>query len=253
MTSQLIFHYISQYGYVGLYLTVGISILGLPIPDELLMTFVGFLTYSGQLNTVLAVIFAALGSCTAITIEYLLGTFFQRKVFMLLKKHAGSSKIENVLNWYHQHGGKLLTAGYFIPGVRHISGYVAGMSRMSYRKFAFFAYLGATLWTTLFITLGRLLGSRWETILPIIHRYSRILGITAVVFFLMFFLIYKRHERLVSWLQNQLSLLPSWYQALGRRRVIILVGVLAFIMLFITLMGLIQDLVFHEVGEWLQV
>ncbi|TGE32244.1 DedA family protein [Desulfosporosinus sp. Sb-LF] len=250
MTSQLIFHYITQYGYVGLYLIVGISILGLPVPDELLMTFVGFLTYTGQLNNVLAILFAAMGCCTAVTIEYLLGTFFQQKVLALLKKHTGSSRIEKVLNWYHQHGGKLLTAGYFIPGVRHVSGFVAGMSRMSYRKFATFAYLGAFLWTTLFITLGRLLGSRWETLLPIIHRYSRILGITAIVFFFTFFLVYKDHERLILWLQNQLLILANRYQSLGKRRVIVLVGGITFITLFLILMGLIQDLVFHEVGEF---
>ena len=248
MTSQLLFHYISQYGYVGLYLIVGISILGLPVPDEFLMTFVGFLTYSGQLNPFLAILFAALGTCTAITIEYLLGTFFQRKVLALLNKHAGSSRIEKALNWYHLHGGKLLTVGYFIPGLRHISGYVAGMSRMSYRNFAFFAYSGAILWTTLFIVLGRLLGSRWESLLPIVHRYSLILGITAMVFFLIFFLVYKNHERLVSWVQNQLSLLPSRYQSLGNRRVLVVIGVLAFMTLSIILMGLIQDLVFNEVG-----
>lgn len=188
MTSQLLFHYITQYGYVGLFLIVGISILGLPVPDEFLMTFVGFLTYSGQLNTVSAILFAAMGCCTAVTIEYLLGLFFQRKVSVLLKKHAGSSKIEKVLNWYHQHGGKLLTVGYFIPGVRHIFSYAAGMSKISYRKFATFAYLGAFLWTTLFISLGRILGSRWETLMPIIHRYSLILEITTIVFILIVFL-----------------------------------------------------------------
>lgn len=250
MTSQLLFHYITQYGYAGLYLVVGISILGLPVPDELLMTFVGFLTYSGQLNPVLAILFSALGCCTAVTIEYLLGTFFERKVLVLLQKHAGSSKIEKVLSWYQRHGRKLLTVGYFIPGVRHISGYVAGMSRMSYRNFAFFAYLGAILWTTLFITLGRLLGSQWETLMPVIHRYSRILGITTLVLIIIFFLFYKNHDRIISWLQNKLSMLLSRYQSLGRQRFIVLVGVIAFMTLFVILMGLIQDLVFHEVGEF---
>ena len=203
MNLHLISHYITQYGYVGLYSIVGISILGLPVPDELLMTFVGFLTYSGQLNIVLAILFASMGCCTAVTIEYLLGIFFKEKVLVLLERHAGSSRIEKVLNWYHLHGAKLLTVGYFIPGARHISGYVAGMSRMSYRKFATFAYLGAFLWTTLFITLGRLLGSRWETLLPIIHHYSRTFSIISIVFLLTFFLIYNNRERLVLWLQNK--------------------------------------------------
>ncbi|MDP4160668.1 MAG: DedA family protein [Bacillota bacterium] len=239
MTSQLLFHYATQYGYAGLYIIVGISILGLPVPDDFLMTFIGFLTYSGQLNYFLAILFAAMGSCTAITVEYLLGVFFQQKVLVLLEKHAGSSRIEKVLGWYHSHGGKFLTAGYFIPGVRHISGYVAGMSKMSYRKFAFFAYLGATIWTTIFITLGRLLGSRWKTIFPVIHRYSRLLAISAIVLFIIVVIVYRNHEHLVSWLCSQRTLLHARYLSFGNRRVIILVGVLAFLTLLTILMGII--------------
>jgi undecaprenyl-diphosphatase len=250
MSSHYLIHYISQYGYAGLFFIMVISLLGIPVPDEFLLTSIGFLTYVGRLNPFLAMLFAALGSSTAITIEYLLGTFFQRKVMILLNKHAGSSRIEKVLYWYHRHGGKLLIVGYFIPGVRHLSGYVAGLSRLKYRNFAFFAYLGATLWTTLFITLGRLLGSRWETLLPIFHRYVLLLGTTAVVILIIFYLIYKKHEQLIAWLKEQLSLLPSRYVSLGNQRFIVTVGGLIFITLFIILMGLIQDLVFQEVGEF---
>jgi len=250
MTSQLLVHYISQYGYVGLFVILATSILGIPIPDEFLLTFVGSLTYTGQLNPFLAIISAATGSATGITIAYILGTFFQQKIFVHLKKHAGSQRLERVLNWYEQHGGKLLTVGYFIPGVRHLSGYIAGLSRLSYRNFAIFAYLGATLWTTLFIVLGRLLGSRWETILPIIHRYSLLLGTSAIVISIIFYLIYKKHEHIMAWLVKHLSQLPSRYLSLGKQRFFVTVGGLLFITLFIILMGLIQDFVFQEVGEF---
>ena len=236
--------------YVGLFVILATSILGIPIPDEFLLTFVGSLTYSGQLNPFLAIISAATGSATGITIAYILGTFFQQKIFAHLKKHAGSQRLERVLNWYQRHGGKLLTVGYFIPGVRHLSGYIAGLSRLSYRNFAFFAYLGATLWTTLFIVLGRVLGSRWKTILPIIHRYALLLGTTAVVISIIFYLIYKKHEHLMAWLEKQLSQLPSRYLSLGKQRFFVTIAGLLFITLFIILMGLIQDFVFQEVGEF---
>ncbi|MCO5384582.1 MAG: hypothetical protein NHB14_01270 [Desulfosporosinus sp.] len=95
---------------------------------------------------------------------------------------------------------------------------MAGLSQLKYRNFAFFAYLGAILWTTLFITLGWLLGSRWETFLPIIHRYALLLGTTAVVIFIVFYLIYKKHEQLMAWLKEQLSILPSRYLSLGKQR-----------------------------------
>jgi len=250
MTSQLLVHYISQYGYVGLFVILATSILGIPIPDEFLLTFVGSLTYSGQLNPFLAIISAATGSATGITIAYVLGTFFQQKILVHLKKHAGNQRLEKVLDWYQRHGGKLLTVGYFIPGVRHLSGYIAGLSRLSHRNFAFFAYLGATLWTTLFIVLGRLLGSRWKTILPIFHRYSLLLGTAAIVISISFYFIYKKHENLMAWLGKQLSQLPSRYLSLGKQRFFVTVGSLLFITLFIILMGLIQDFVFQEVGEF---
>ncbi len=242
--------YVTQYGYLGLYAILGISILGLPIPDETLMVFIGYLTFAGKLNPVLAVLAAASGSISGITIAYLLGRFFEQKVLTHLKKHAGTARLEKVLNWYHRHGGKLLTVGYFIPGVRHLSGYIAGMSRLSYKSFAFFAYLGAVIWVAIWVSLGRLLGSRWEAILPIIHRYSVIFGVSATILLLAFYLLYKNRDRLGPWLSSQLQRLPERYMSLGKRRLFVTVGGLLFLTLFIVLMGLIQDFVAQEVGQF---
>ncbi len=250
MYSTLLIHYITQYGYLGIYVILVISILGLPIPDEFLMTFVGSLSFSGQLNPVLAIFSSATGSMTGITIAYFLGRFFEANVLAFLEKHAGGERLEKVLKWYRLHGGKLLTVGYFIPGVRHLSGYIAGLSYLRYRDFAFFAYLGALLWTSLFIVLGRVLGSRWATILPIFHRYSVLLGVTAVVLFLAFYLLYRNHERWGAWLSAEFLRLPGRYLSLGKRRLLITVEGVIFLALFIFLMGLIQDFVSLEVAQF---
>ncbi|MDI6877968.1 MAG: VTT domain-containing protein [Desulfitobacteriaceae bacterium] len=250
MSPEIFVHYITQYGYIGLFITLGISIMGLPVPDEFLMAFVGFLSFSGKLNPVMAIVAAAAGSMTGITATYFLGHLFGEKVIALLHKHAGNQRMDKVLHWYQRHGAKLLTVGYFIPGVRHLSGYVAGISGLPYRSFALFAYLGAVLWTTLFISLGHLLGSRWQAILPMFHRYSLVIGIAAVVLFLAFYLLYKNHERWGVWLYAELKRLPLRYASLGRRRLFYTVGALLFLGLFVVLMGLIQDLVAQEVGEF---
>ena len=250
MSATLLIHYITQYGYPGLYVILLVSILRLPLPDEFLLTFVGFLSFSGQLNPVLAIISSAAVSMTGISIAYFLGRFFEAKVLAHLKKHAGVERLERVLSWYHKHGGKLLAVGYFIPGVRHLSGYIAGLSRLSYRQFAFFSYLGAIAWTSLFIVLGRTLGSRWETILPIIHRYSILLGVISAVLFLAFYLLYKNHERWGAWLTDEFLRLPSRYRSLGKMRFLITVSGAAFLGLFIFLMSLIQDFVANDVAEF---
>jgi undecaprenyl-diphosphatase len=172
MALETLIALIVQYGYVGLYGLLAISIVGPPIPDEFLMTFVGFLSSSGQINPLWAITAAASGSITGITITYFIGRFFHDRILPRLEKHVGTARLEKALHWYQWNGAILLIIGYFIPGVRHLTGYISGMSHLSYRRFALFAYSGAILWASFFIILGRLLGNRWESILPLIHRYT---------------------------------------------------------------------------------
>ena len=44
--------------------------------------------------------------------------------------------------------------GYFIPGVRHLTGYIAGTTALEYRHFAVFAYTGGVAWVLAFIAIG---------------------------------------------------------------------------------------------------
>jgi membrane-associated protein len=54
--------------------------------------------------------------------------------------------------------------------------FVAGASRMSYRKFVIYDALGAVLWTIGFVTLGYVLGASWQVAEKWIGRSSLILG-----------------------------------------------------------------------------
>jgi undecaprenyl-diphosphatase len=195
MTSELLIHYVSYYGYIGIFLILAISILGLPVPDIFLLTFIGYLTYTGKLDLILAIISADLGSAAGITAAYFLGLFFRNKVLGYLNRHTESQRLERVFNWYHRHGGTLVATGYFFPGVRHLSGYIAGMSKMDYRYFAVFAYLGATFWTISLIVLGRFLGSQWKTIYPVIHHYYFLLTIIVIVIFILVYIFYRNREK----------------------------------------------------------
>ncbi|MBV9296314.1 MAG: VTT domain-containing protein, partial [Acidobacteriaceae bacterium] len=74
----------------------------------------------------------------------------------------------------------LLAAGYFIPGVRHFTALVAGMSDLEYRRFAGFAYAGAAIWVATFLTLGYLVGEEWQAALRLVHRYTLVLVLLAL-------------------------------------------------------------------------
>ena len=70
---------------------------------------------------------------------------------------------------------------YFIPGVRHITGYFSGITQIPFRTYALYAYSGAFIWTGTFISLGKLLGPQWEQFHASIKKYFFIGSIIVII------------------------------------------------------------------------
>jgi membrane protein DedA with SNARE-associated domain len=170
---QHVLAWITQYGYLAIFLLLMFGIVGLPVPDETLLTFTGYLVYRGDLNLGLAFGTALAGSVAGITISYWLGRFFGMK---LIHSHGKYLRISpehfaKAHAWFERIGHWGLTFGYFIPGVRHLTAYAAGISELAPHHFALFAYAGSVLWVSTFIGLGYFLGERWEAVEKNIHHY----------------------------------------------------------------------------------
>ncbi|MCA1076472.1 DedA family protein [Clostridium bowmanii] len=99
-----------------------------------------------------------------VTLSYfiggILGTPFFEKYGHYV--HMDKKNLDKVSAWFKKYGNKLLIVTYFIPGVRHITGYFAGITKISYKKFAVYSYVGAIIWTSTFISLGSLFGANWD-------------------------------------------------------------------------------------------
>jgi membrane protein DedA with SNARE-associated domain len=171
---QSLLAWLSQHGYSGMFVLLMLGIVGLPVPDETLLVFCGYLIYKGRLQApeIFAAAFA--GALSGITISYLLGLKFSRVVIFRYGRYLRITpqNVEDVTRWFRRFGLWLLSAGYFIPGVRHFTALVAGMSQLSIRRFAAFAYPGAAVWVATFLTLGYVFGERWEHTSELVHRYS---------------------------------------------------------------------------------
>ncbi|HKC10930.1 MAG TPA: DedA family protein, partial [Vicinamibacteria bacterium] len=68
--------WIAHYGYVAIFSLLVLGIIGLPIPDETLLLFVGYLIYKGQLRAIPSLASAFLGSLCGITLSYAVGRTF---------------------------------------------------------------------------------------------------------------------------------------------------------------------------------
>lgn len=175
--------FVSRYAYGGIFTLLVFGIVGIPLPDEFLLTFVGYMVFRRHLSFLPALASAFAGSSCGITLSFLLGrtagTWAVRRFGRWL--HVGDAELKRVHDWFERLGGWSLTFGYFIAGVRHATALVAGMADYEPPKFAAYAYGGALLWTSTFIGLGIYLGEGWhEGSKPFRHLSLVALGVVAV-------------------------------------------------------------------------
>ena len=178
-----ILEWITEYGYAAIIGLLMLGIVGLPVPDETLLTFTGYLVFRGNLRLPLAFAAALTGSGCGITISYLLGRTFGLKLIHRYGRYVRirEDHVEKAHAWFRKAGHWSLTIGYFIPGVRHLTAYAAGMSDLEAPQFALFAYTGAVLWVSAFLSLGYFLGDRWEAVEHNVHHYLVYLTLAGII------------------------------------------------------------------------
>jgi len=168
---ESILYWLTHHGYVGLFSLLVLGIIGLPIPDEWLLTLSGYFVFKATFRFVPTLTAAFLGSVCGITLSYILGRTLG--TYLLLKYGARfrirQKEVDRVQRWFQGVGHWTLTFGYFVPGVRHLTAYIAGASKLNVPVFIGFAYTGGFLWSLTFISLGYFLGEKWEGIAETVH------------------------------------------------------------------------------------
>ena len=168
-------HLLSQYGYFGLFGLLMFGIIGVPVPEETLLTFAGVLVYRGHLELGPTLLAAFLGSACGITVSYGLGRGVGRVVTRKFGRfvRVTPEQMDRVEAWFERVGHWGLLWGYFLPGIRHLTAVAAGATRLRYVDFAVFAYTGALLWSFTFVSLGALAGKQWVRISEQVHENLR--------------------------------------------------------------------------------
>ncbi|MBB6670092.1 DedA family protein [Cohnella nanjingensis] len=167
--------WLEQYGYLTLFIGLLLEYIALPFPGELVMGYSGYLVFQGKLHLLPALLLSWGGTSIGMTVTYGIG----RKLgYPFLSKFGpkfflDAKKLSKTTDAFERYGSKLLFFSFFIPGVRHFTGYLAGALNVPYRKFAIYTYSGALFWVVTFLVGGRLLGSKWEQIHILTSQYGK--------------------------------------------------------------------------------
>ena len=189
-----ILNILSKFSYLGIFFLIFIENVFPPIPSELILVFGGFISKSLNLNFLLLVVFATLGSSTGAIILYYAGkkiplekmeSFLEKKWVKRLGFKPGD--IKKSLKYFEKYSTFAVFFGRCIPVVRSLISIPAGMQNMSLRKFLIYTTIGSGIWNTLLIYIGRVTQDKWKEGLLILERYSnRILGLIVLAFVIKF-------------------------------------------------------------------
>jgi membrane protein DedA with SNARE-associated domain len=186
---------IVHYGYWAIAVALLLENTGIPVPGETVLLLASFLAYSEhelQLSSIIIVgtVAATLGD----NLGYAVG---RRGGRPLLERYRDllcirPATLERGDRLFAQYGAVAVFFARFVFGLRIVGGPLAGVLRMSWKKFLLFNFLGASLWVTAVATVGYLFGRHWARLVQDLKR----LDITvAIVVLLAAFYFWRRGRR----------------------------------------------------------
>ena len=155
---------------------------GVIVPGETLVIVGGFYAKVGELWLPMVATVAVVGAILGDNLGYLIGRRYGRG---WLERHGRKvfvtpERLEVAERYYLEHGGKTVFLGRFIPVVRSVGFIVAGISKMSWKRFFVFDVLGAVIWGVGHSVVGYLLGEAYEEL----ERYATPAGLGLLVILL---------------------------------------------------------------------
>jgi membrane protein DedA with SNARE-associated domain len=176
MNMEFVITAVQQYGYIALFFLLWLGIVGLPLPDEVIVMSAGLLTALGILNPIPAFFVTYAGVISGLSIGYLLGKVLGSPALRYLERKKDMNKyIAKSNRLLGRFGSFALALSYFFPVIRHVVPYVVGMTRMSYKRYAAFSYTTGFIWTLLYFAVGRYFGNNIATISNFLATYKMVL------------------------------------------------------------------------------
>lgn len=174
---------VNDLGYVGITLLLLAETVFPPIPSEAILPLAGYLVGTGEFNFVGALLAATAGSVAGAMLLYEAARFGGRPFTLRFLRFArqDESQLDRAEVLFNRRGAVIVLAGRCIPGVRSVVSLPAGLLRMGRTKYFLLTLLGSTVWNTLLIGAGWMLGSRWEEVSSVIGPLSKPLLALAVI------------------------------------------------------------------------
>jgi membrane protein DedA with SNARE-associated domain len=185
--TDFIFNYVlnvfGQLGYPGIFLLMIMESATLPVPSELVLPLGGYLVSLGKLEFWSVVTVATLGSLIGTMIDYSIGYYLGRPAVLRYGRivRFNQERLETTEKWFSHHGNKIVLLARFVPLLRTLIAFPAGIVKMETKRFLAFSAVGIVLWDIALVYIGLVAGQNSAAISNTLQAYFVPIGIVAVV------------------------------------------------------------------------
>lgn len=172
----------TRYGYLVVFLGVGIESMGVPLPGETVLLIGAVLAGAGHLWAPLVALAGFLGAVLGDNTGFLVGRRWGGHLMRLpgLRRVYRPERIRAAERLMARHGWLAVFFGRFVAILRIFAGPLAGMHGMPWGRFVVANASGAATWVAAVVVFGLLIGANLDTGLRIL-RDSGYIGLAVAV------------------------------------------------------------------------
>lgn len=181
--------------YVWIFLLMAMESSIFPVPSEAVMIPAWYLASIWKMNIFLVILAWGFGSLFWAIVNYYILWQLIWKPFLLKywKYFFINHKKYNEAEELFLKNDKLYTFVWrFIPVVRHFISIPAWVFKMNIKWFIWLTFLWATIWCSILALVGYYF---WETMIDIIHKYTKEVSIVVVILVIAYFIYFIRKKK----------------------------------------------------------
>jgi membrane protein DedA with SNARE-associated domain len=167
-----ILQYVTDYGYVAVFLGIFLEDFGLPVPGETLLVTAAAAAGQHALNIWLIAGTAWLGAVLGDNVGFLIGHSGGHVLLSRYGSRVGitSDRLARVERFVQHYGAPVIVIARFVVIARQLNGVAAGSLGMRWLRFLTFNCIGAALWVGFWSTLAYWLGKKISALIHAMHN-----------------------------------------------------------------------------------
>jgi len=173
--------FVEKFGYIGIVLWFLTFDQVTPIPEEISLLIIGYLSAHQIFNPLLAGVCSLLGFLVVDTIYFFLSK--KGSSFIKNKTKNSLSIIQSYKNKLRTNTPKAIMVLCFIPRMRMFAPILAGSMKLSFKKFLLYDSAALAIFTTVYLSLGFIFNRSLNTVI------TKTKGLQPIIFFSSVFVI----------------------------------------------------------------